>query len=62
MPSKPASPIERPDIGGDVGDLAARQIHVRHFWMRIVRKAERAFADFFFAIAAKLGASELARV
>ena len=29
------SPIEAFDIGGDVGDLAARQIHVRHFGMRI---------------------------
>jgi len=58
-----ASLFERPDIGDNVGDLAARQIHVAHYGMRIRKEGRERFRDVILcAIAAKLGASELARV
>ena len=34
---------EAPDIGHDIRDLAAREIHVRHFGMRIAEEGPSAF-------------------
>ena len=43
-----ASLFERPDIGDNVGDLAARQIYVRHYGMRIHEEGRERFRGRYF--------------